>query len=145
MDSNASITYYMLEDHKELDSMLNQVLDGFGLSQADIKKRFQEFKDKMEKHLQTEEQAIFSFSNLGDAEVMKTVRELLVEHGTIRSRLDELSLQIIKGEKPLDFDDFVKLLQRHQSLESNILYPKLDKELKFSEKKFILHKINSIR
>jgi iron-sulfur cluster repair protein YtfE (RIC family) len=145
MDSQSSISYYMLEDHKMLDKMLGQVLDGFDLDQNGIKNLFQEFKDKLEKHMQTEEQAIFSFSNLGDDEAMRIVRELLVEHGAIRNRLEEMSLLIIKGQKPEDFDDFVKLLNKHQSIESDVLYPKLDKDLKYDEKKFVLQKINSLR
>ena len=144
-NSESSITFYMLEDHKDLDLMLKQVLDGFGLSTIEIKNRFKEFKDKIEKHLQTEEQAIFSFSNLGDMETMQVVRELLVEHGTIRSRLDELSLSIMKGEKPEDFEDFVALLNRHQSIEGDVLYPKLDRDLRAQEKRLILKKINSLR
>ena len=145
MDSQFSITYYMLEDHKKLELMLNQVLDGFGMNVQDIKSCFQEFKDKLEKHMQIEEQAIFSFSNLGDDEAMHIVRELLIEHGVIRTRLEELALMVLKGEKLDDFDDFVVLLSKHQAVEGNVLYPKLDKELKNEEKKFVLQKISSLK
>ena len=139
-----TITYYMLKDHRVLDELLKPILDGFGLDKAGLKANFQAFRDKLDKHMQTEEQAIFSFSDLGDAQTMQIVRELLVEHGSIRNRLEDLSLQIIKGEEPRDFEDFIGLLDRHQRIEGDVLYPKLDRELGDSEKKYILHKINSL-
>lgn len=145
MDSQASISYYMLQDHNVLDGLLQQVLDVYTDNPAQARRFFTKFKEQLEKHLQTEEQAIFSFSNLGDMEVMQTVRELLVEHGTLRGYLEDIALDLMR-ERPSDsLEAFVKLLGRHRAIEGDVLYPKLDQDLKNDEKKYIINKINSLR
>jgi hemerythrin-like domain-containing protein len=145
MDSQSPITHYMLQDHQELEALLFKLTEGFGVDKKEFPKLFANFKDKLEHHMQTEEQAIFSFSELGDMSTMNVVRELLVQHSALRSHLEDMALKVHKREALENFQEFSELLDQHQSIEGNVLYPKLDRELGDREKAYIVKKINSIR
>jgi len=139
-----TITFYMLEDHKAIDEKLAKLLDGFGMSREEIRQLYKNFFIHLEKHLQTEEKAIFSFSEYEDAEIRNTIQELLEEHSKMRELLKMMSKEIENG-RPRGFDNFITLLRRHQDAENNSLYPKLDRELDEPQKNFILNKIVAFR
>lgn len=140
MEEKNSIAYHMLKDHQKVEKQLDQLLDGYGLDKNDIKNLFTDFMTSMEKHMVTEEQAIFSFSDFGSTEVANAVSELLSEHSQMRNLLNEMQEEV-KSAYPKGFGGFVGLLKHHMKTENEVLYPKLDKELDDKQKDFIVNKI----
>ncbi len=135
-----SIQFIMLKDHNRLDKYLSVLTDEIGIDDKEYIFLFKKFKIATERHFQIEEQAIFSFSHLGGNESQKSIRMLLSEHGRIRELLKEMDNEIVAGNA-IDFKELSKLLLKHQAIENEVLYPKLDNELTEKEKEYILQKI----
>lgn len=139
----SSIKFVMLNDHKYLDKLLKAIIDGFGMSKSEMKRSFEYFSAKLEQHFIVEEQAIFSFSHLGSDANQSIIRGLLAEHGEMRGYM--LSFKDKIGDKDLNISPFVNILRDHQNKENDVLYEKLDKELKENEKDYIINKIESLK
>lgn len=139
-----SISFAMLNDHKELNALLTRALEGFGMDKQEQKRLFDLFAQKLEKHFVVEEQAIFSFSHLGDEITQKTIRNLLSEHGEARRLLAVIKDGFEDDPSPA-LERFQELMRQHQNQENDFLYPKLDQDLKEAEKEYILAKIKSFR
>ncbi len=139
---NTLITHLMLDHHRRINKLLQALIDGFGMDKKDLQNNWSQFVDELEKHMRAEEQIIFSFTNLGDDESQKIIRELLAEHGQIREMLRDITTYF-RVNFSSKANDLQKLLHRHESKENRVLYPKLDAMLSESERSFLLTKINA--
>lgn len=134
----------MIQHHGKLTKML---VVAERTLQEDKKKAiqlFDEFEWEMEKHIFTEEKAIFtSYSPTNIIEGYKMVPELIKEHNEIINKIRTTRKEIIlKGTA--DFNDFKTLMIRHRKFEEEQLYPKLDQELTQNQKEKIIKRITEI-
>jgi len=139
---NTSITHLMLEHHRRVNKLLQSLMDGFGMDKKDIEKTWLQFVDELEQHMRVEEQVIFSFTDLGDSESQKIIRDLLAEHGQIRGMLKDITTYF-RVNFSSKANDLQKLLHKHESKENRVLYPKLDAEIDERGRKFLLSKIDA--
>ena len=120
-----SITEVMRKHHDKIEGMLNTFEN-----KKDIDS-FSNLKWEVEKHMFTEEKAIFSI-HLDTAEVSG----LLEEHKDM--------MKLLTGEDT-DTKTFRKLLTKHKDFEEAVIYPKLDKELDERKKELLIERIGHIK
>ena len=140
MDDN-SILALMIKDHKKVIDLIN-----------DIEKKehfdidlFSKFKWQLEKHIFTEEKAIFtSYRLINDAEEeSRAFDQLTKEHNVILGLIDS----ILKDSLPsgnINFNKLKKLLNKHRTFEEQDIYPRLDMNLREKEKNEIIRKIKEM-
>jgi hemerythrin superfamily protein len=134
----------MVKDHKKIVGLLNDVKKVIGQDIISTMRVFDKFEWELEKHIFTEEKAIFtSYNPTNIIEGYAMVPELIKEHNEILNNL-RLMRKDIKKQRKFDFDKFVEVLMNHKTFEENSLYPKLDQELEESQKKMIIDRINQI-
>jgi iron-sulfur cluster repair protein YtfE (RIC family) len=137
---NLSISFLMFEHHQRLNKLLDKLIDPWGIDKETYQKTWSDFVGALEAHIQGEERAIFSYDQLGDQGVANIIRQLMGEHAQIR----ELIARISSGAKTIgpDLIEMRDLLYKHESLECDQLYPKLDRELKEAEKQKIIDNLH---
>lgn len=143
MENNMTITNLMIKSHNKLEKLL----DGLKIStQGDFKltgELFDEFRWELEKHIFTEEKAIFKFFNLSkDEDHFEVVPNLIKDHNAFLEMLNEIENDLVI-KKNLDISGLRNLLVKHKNFEEKTVYPKLDQELNDSQKNSILIKINN--
>ena len=138
MENN--ITFLMMCQHKLIIGKLNKILDGFGMDKNDLLDMIGSFKKDLLEHMALEEKVIFSFPDLGGDDVKQDIVKLLSDHNEIRRALENFQ-NLEEG----GMSDFNKLLARHESLETGIFYPKLDRELDQEKKEKIINDISTKR
>jgi hemerythrin-like domain-containing protein len=138
-----SITESMVKSHKELSVLLERLVDGVNLSSKQCWNLFEDFQARLFEHLNIEERAIFGFHNITDKRSKEIIRELLHEHGLMRSLVDDTAARL-KANNHIDLVPFLELMNKHQNIENQVLYPKLDHELDDDEKKDMEGQIKKI-
>ena len=139
-----AILYLMVKDHRKIVGLLNDVKKVIGQDIISTMRVFDKFEWELEKHIFTEEKAIFtSYNPTNIIEGYAMVPELIKEHNEILNNL-RLMRKDIKKQRKFDFDTFVEVLMNHKTFEENSLYPKLDQELEESQKKMIVDRISQI-
>jgi hemerythrin superfamily protein len=136
-----TILSLMIEDHKSIIKLIDEI-EKKGHFDIDL---FSKFKWNMEKHIFTEEKAIFTSYNLvsEDDEDSKAFEQLTKEHNIILGLID----RILKEELPtgnISFNKLKKLLYNHRSFEEENIYPKLDQNLSKRDKIEITRKIKDM-
>ena len=107
-------------------------------------KVFDTFEWALEKHIFTEEKAIFtSYSPKNITEGYKMVPELVQQHNDLLNRV-RLMRKELMWNRPVQFHEFKELINAHRAYEEQSLYPKLDQELSDSQKQEIITKIREI-
>jgi hypothetical protein len=107
-------------------------------------KSFNTFEWNFEKHIFTEEKAIFTQYNPEDVvQGYEMVPELMKEHGELLNLLKKIKKDI-KKRKTSGFQGFKKKLLEHKNFEEVNVYPSLDQELDESDKKIIIDRITEI-
>jgi len=136
-----TILALMIEDHKRIIKLIDEI-EKKGRFDIDL---FSKFKSNMEKHIFTEEKAIFTSYRLinEDDEESQAFEQLTKEHNVILGLID----RILKDELPtgnISFNKLKKLLNKHRSFEEEKIYPKLDKNLSHKDKNEIKRKIKDM-
>ena len=142
MKNNMTITSLMIKSHNKLEKLLDKLKVSTQRDFELTSELFDEFKWEFEKHIFTEEKAIFKFFNFSkDEDHFDVVPNLIKEHDALLEMLNEVENDLsIKDH--LDISGFKNLLIKHKNFEEETIYPKLDDELNDSQKNSIFIKIN---
>lgn len=138
-----SILDLMINDHSRIVRLLN-VVEENTQNLRSLKESFNTFEWTFEKHIFTEEKAIFTQYDPEDvAQGYEMVPELMKEHSILLKLLKKIK-KSIKKQRTNDIQEFKEKLMEHKNFEEEHVYPKLDQELDESEKKVIIERINEI-
>jgi iron-sulfur cluster repair protein YtfE (RIC family) len=139
-----SILELMTADHVKILKLLRDVEASMNIELVSLLKVFDTFEWALEKHIFTEEKAIFtSYSPKNITEGYKMVPELVQQHNDLLNRV-RLMRKELMWNRPVQFHEFKELINAHRAYEEQSLYPKLDQELSDSQKQEIITKIREI-
>jgi iron-sulfur cluster repair protein YtfE (RIC family) len=139
-----SILELMTADHTRILKLLHDVEKSMGIELVSLMKVFDTFEWALEKHIFTEEKAIFSsYSPKNISEGYKMVPELIQQHNEILNRVRVMRKDLM-WNRPAQYDEFKELIMAHKTFEEVSLYPKLDQELTVAQKDEIIKKIREI-
>ena len=145
MSESISILDLMVKDHKKIESLINDLEEKTKEDFDALKKSFNKFEWELEKHIFTEEKAIFTSYNPEDVtEGYKMLPELTKQHNYIINTLNNWREDIRKKRLITDVYDFKEFIIKHRNFEEEMVYPKLDESLTEDDKKHIVIKINEI-
>jgi len=135
----------MVNDHCRLEKLLDDLEKNIDKEQTVMRESFYQFEWELEKHLFTEEKAIFTLYNPEDvSEGYKMLPELIKQHNFIVNKLDNWRKNIRNNKKIDGFYDFKKFLINHREFEEKEVYPRLDQTLDDTQKKLIIRRINEL-
>lgn len=141
---STSILELMTADHAKILKLIHDVEKSLGIELVSLMKVFDTFEWELEKHIFTEEKAIFtSYSPKNIVEGYKMVPELVQQHNDILNRVRVMRKDLM-WNKPIKFHEFKELISAHKTFEEVSLYPKLDQELTTQQKQDIINKIREI-
>lgn len=141
---STSILELMTADHIKILKLIHDVEKSIGIELVSLMKVFDTFEWELEKHIFTEEKAIFtSYSPKNIVEGYKMVPELVQQHNDILNRVRVMRKDLM-WNKPIKFHEFKELIMAHKTFEEVSLYPKLDQELTTQQKQDIINKIREI-
>jgi hypothetical protein len=139
-----SILELMTADHAKILKLLHDVETSVGIELVSRMKVFDTFEWELEKHIFTEEKAIFSSYNPQNIlEGYKMVPELIQQHNEILNKV-RIMRKDLMWDKPVRYHEFQDLIIAHKTFEEVSLYPKLDQELTVAQKDKIIQKIREI-
>ena len=145
LSKSLSILELMIKDHKKIENLINRLEDETKNDFESMKKAFINFEWELEKHIFTEEKAIFtSYSPDDVVEGYKMLPELTKQHNYIVNRLNNWREDIRKKRMLTDMYSFKEFLTRHRNFEEEKVYPNLDQSLSEKDKKHIVNRINEI-
>lgn len=141
---STSILELMTIDHSKILKLLHDVEKSSGMELISVMKVFDTFAWELEKHIFTEEKAIFtSYSPKNIVEGYKMVPEIIQQHNDILNRVRVMRKDLM-WNKPVHYHEFKELLVAHKTFEEVSLYPKLDQELTDPQKQEIITRIRQI-
>jgi hemerythrin superfamily protein len=145
MSEKNSILELMIRDHCKIEKLINELEEKSKINFESMKKSFFKFEWELEKHIFTEEKAIFTSYNPEDvSEGYKMLPELTKQHNFIINILNNWRDDVRKRRKIKDVYSFKEFIIKHKDFEEEIVYPKLDESLPEDEKRNIIAKINEI-
>ena len=145
LTKSLSILELMVKDHKKIEDLLSKLEEETKNDFETMEKAFFKFEWELEKHVFTEEKAIFTSYTPEDViEGYKMLPELTKQHNYIVNRLNNWREDIRKKRMLSDINSFKIFLNKHKNFEEEKVYPNLDQSLPEKEKKHILAKINEI-
>ena len=145
MSESISILELMVKDHCKIENLINDLEEKSKEDFDSMKKSFNKFEWELEKHIFTEEKAIFTSYNPEDVtEGYKMLPELTKQHNFIINTLNNWREDIRKKRMISDVHSFEEFLIRHKNFEEEKVYPKLDEALPEDKKRHIVAKINEI-
>ncbi len=145
MSENISILKLMTKDHGKIDILLEKLDEKSKENFSEMKKAFHNFEWELEKHIFTEERAIFTDYDPEDVrEGYKMLPELTKQHNYIVNVLNNWRNDVKSNKIPKDIYGFKEFLRKHREFEEQDVYPKLDDALNKEEKENIFAKINEI-
>ncbi len=127
-----TITSVMDDDHKRIQRLLDQFLEEQTLE------NYKKFLWHLERHMITEERAVFS-TDVKDPEIREQFSRVLDEHEKLLKDAKLIDISVAE-----DIARFKKALEHHKYYEDNTLYPRLDQFLDESETKKITEKVSSM-
>ena len=135
----------MVKDHRKIVDLLSDVEKNLNSDFKIMIGVLDKFNWELEKHIFTEEKAIFTSYNPEDViEGYKMLPELTKQHNYIINTLNNWRDDIHKKRILSDVSSIKEFIIRHKDFEEQKVYPKLDEGLKEEEKKKIVAKINEI-
>lgn len=136
----------MIEDHTKIEKLLDNFERDIEKDFELLKKSFNKFEWKLEKHIFVEEKVIFTNYNPEDiTEGYRMLPELTKQHNYILNQLSLWRKDLNRKGKIEGFYKFKKVLVNHKIFEENQVYPKLDESLSDSDKKLIIDRLNEIQ
>ena len=145
MEEESNILDLMVKDHCKIEDLINKLDETTKEDFDSMKKAFQKFEWELEKHIFTEEKAIFTNYNPSDvSEGYKMLPELTNQHNYIVNKLNNWRNDIKNKKMLTDVYSFKEFLVNHRKFEEETVYPKLNEFLSEEEKRHIIAKINEI-
>jgi len=145
MSESISILELMIKDHCKTENLINDLEEKTTQDFNSMVRSFNKFEWELEKHIFTEEKAIFtSYSPEDVAEGYKMLPELTKQHNYIINTLNNWREDIRKKRIITDVYSFKEFIIKHKNFEEEKVYPKLDEALPEEEKRNIIVKINEI-
>ena len=145
MSESISILELMIKDHCKIEKLINELEKKSKEDFASMRKAFNNFEWELEKHIFTEEKAIFTSYNPKDVtEGYKMLPELTKQHNYIINTLNNWRDDVRKRRMLRDVYSFKEFIIRHKDFEEEKVYPQLDEALPEDEKRHIVAKINEI-
>lgn len=145
MGESISILELMIKDHCKIEELINELEKKSKEDFASMRKAFNNFEWELEKHIFTEEKAIFTSYNPEDvAEGYKMLPELTKQHNFIINTLNNWRDDVRNRRMLRDVYSFKEFIIRHKNFEEEKVYPQLDEALPEDEKRQIVTKINEI-
>jgi len=145
MAEEVDILNLMVEDHCKIENLINKLDETTKEDFDSMKKAFQKFEWELEKHIFTEEKAIFTNYTPSDvSEGYKMLPELTNQHNYIVNKLNNWRKDIKNKKMLTDVYSFKEFLVNHRKFEEEKVYPNLNEFLSEEEKRHIIAKINEI-
>ena len=145
MSKTINILALMVKDHCKIENLINDLEEKTKKDFDSMVKSFNKFEWELEKHIFTEEKAIFTSYKPEDViEGYKMLPELTKQHNFILNTLNNWRKDIRKKNNLTDVYSFKEFLMKHKNYEEKDVYPKLDQALSNEEKRYIIEKINEI-
>jgi len=145
MSESISILELMIKDHCKLENLVEDLEKKSKEDFETMYRAFTKFEWELEKHIFTEEKAIFTSYNPEDvAEGYKMLPELTKQHNYILNTLNNWHSDIRKKKMLSDVYSFKEYLVKHREFEEEKVYPKLEESLSDEEKRHIIAKINEL-
>ncbi len=145
MIKSINIFKLMVKDHLKIEDLLNNLEEKNNEDFDSMRIAFIKFEWELEKHIFTEEKAIFTSYNPDDkTEGYKMLPELTKQHNFILNKLNNWRKDIRNKRMISDFYSFKVYLIRHKNFEEEKVYSMLDQSLSEDEKMHIVAKINEI-
>ena len=145
MSEKNSILELMIRDHCKIEKLINELEEKSKFNFESMKISFYRFEWELEKHIFTEEKAIFTSYNPEDvSEGYKMLPELTKQHNFIINTLNNWRDDVRKRRMVRDVYSFKEFIIKHKDFEEEKVYPKLDESLPEDEKRHIIVKINEI-
>jgi hemerythrin-like domain-containing protein len=145
MNKPINIFKIMVKDHRKIEDLLNKLEEKNNEDFDSMQIAFNKFEWELEKHIFTEEKAIFtSYTPEDITEGYKMLPELTKQHNFIVNRLNNWRKDVSNKRMITDFNSFKIFLIRHKNFEEDKVYPMLDQSISENEKRHIVAKINEI-
>ena len=145
MNESVNILELMIKDHRKIENLINDLEEKTKQDFDSMSKSFNKFEWELEKHIFTEEKAIFTSYNPEDVtEGYKMLPELTKQHNFIINTLNNWREDIRKKRIISDVFSFKEFIIKHKNFEEEKVYPKLDEAVSEDEKRKIVAKINEI-
>ena len=145
MNGETSILKLMIRDHCKIEGLINKLEEKTKEDFESMVKAFNEFEWELEKHIFTEEKAIFTSYNPEDViEGYKMLPELTKQHNFIVNTLNNWRDDIRKKRTLSEVYSFKEFVIRHKDFEEEKVYPQLDEGLSEEQKRHIVAKIHEI-
>jgi hemerythrin-like domain-containing protein len=145
MNESINILTLMVKDHAKLERLINNLDEATKLDFDEMKKAFTKFEWELEKHIFTEEKAIFTdYKPEEVSQGYKMLPELTKQHNYIVNTLNNWRTDIANKKVLTEVYSFKEFMKKHREFEENEVYPKLDQALNEEVKRHIVAKINEI-
>ncbi len=145
MIKSTNILNLMVKDHRKIEDLLNNLEEKNNEDFDSMRKAFNKFEWELEKHIFTEEKAIFTSYNPDDiTQGYKMLPELTKQHNFIINKINNWRKGIQNQKMITDIYSFKVYLIRHKNFEEENVYPMLDQSLPEDDKRHIVAKINEI-
>lgn len=146
MDENLSILSLMKNDHDYIETLIENLSKSIDGSFDEMRKAFEKFEWKIEKHLFTEEKAVFIFYEpIDTSEGYKMLPVIMKQHNYILNEVNVMRKDISNGIAPDALENLKSFLEKHKNYEERELYPRLDESLSVDQKKIMIDRINEIQ
>lgn len=146
MNEKTSILSLMKQDHYEIESLIDDLRESLDGSYDEMRKHFEMLEWKLEKHLFTEEKAIFTLYEPEDVtQGFQMLPTIMKHHNQILNDLKKMRKEVQNGKEPADLKSFKDFLMRHRNYEEVDVYPKLEETLKPEQKETIINRISELR
>jgi iron-sulfur cluster repair protein YtfE (RIC family) len=141
---STAILQLMVADHTKILKLLTDVEHSLGKDVTEVLKIFNTFEWELEKHMFTEEKAIFtSYTPTNIFEGYQIVPDLMKQHDELSKYLAAMR-KAVMWQQPTPFKEFKDLLLSHKTFEEVSLYPRLDEELDEKQKNEIVSRIRQM-
>jgi len=141
---STAILELMVTDHAKIIRLLADVEHSLGKEVTEVLKVFNTFEWELEKHMFTEEKAIFtSYSPTNIFEGYPIVPDLMKQHDEISAYLAAMR-KAVMWQQPTPFKEMKDLLLSHKTFEEVSLYPHLDQDLDEKQKNEIISRIRQM-
>ena len=145
MTDKVSILTLMKQDHHSIESLIDTLEEHLDGSYDLMRKHFEKFEWKLEKHLFVEEKAIFTFYEPEDTvQGFQMLPTLMTQHNYILNELNKMRKDVANGKTPVGLEELKMFLMKHRNYEERDVYPKLEETLTKDQKKQVIDRINEI-
>lgn len=132
----------LVSDHLQLRILIRECEKKTAQKDNSLHDSFKKLKQSMEKHIQVEENALFSYLNKEFDDNYHFFQRLVNEHLTITEMLSRLEDEV-SAKSGGDFAKLKEYFEQHEHYEEYTLYRILDKLLTDDQKKSVIEKIRS--